>query len=207
MHVLILFIYHGSYHLIRFTSEYTVITCFILKSYLSLIGHQVKHVGAGDLISKELALFVYRKMMSWYVNQPLDPEGQRWGQTCSDPLGYQQMGSIRIKKCCQRKSLSLSGGQNLNLAFQNSVSSQTLGLNFCQLVMADRGAPSEDIYMLTDGTSFHCEWDWVMVNTASITALNPYKWKWPLPCVILSVWQTAWVWPFCMQSSFAVCPK
>lgn len=145
-------------------------------------------------------------MRSWFVNQSSDPEGQRQGQRSCYPLEYEQTSSTGIKERRQRKTLSLSGRQNSYSAFHNSVSVQTLRLNFHQMVLTDRGAPSEDIYPLTHGP-FFLQWDWVIVSLSSITALNPHKWKWPLPCVMLRVWQNAWVWPFSVQSSFAVCPK
>lgn len=91
------------------------------------------------------------------MNQSLDAEGQRRGQRSCYPLEYQQTHSTGIKERRQRKALSLSGRQNSNSAFQNSVSVQTLRLNIRQMVPTDRGAPLEDIYPLTHGPFFHSE--------------------------------------------------
>lgn len=93
------------------------------------------------------------------MNQLIDPEGQRRGQRSCDPLEYQQTGSAGIEERCLRKSLSLSGRQNSNSPFQNSVSAQTL--RFRQMVSTDGGVPSEDIYPTTHGRFFftvsHCK--------------------------------------------------
>lgn len=188
MHVFI-FVYHGLYHLSSFIAEYTVIT------ELTLIGHLKKWnmvpIGVGALISCNLIQSCYRKTRSWFVNQLLDPGGQRRSQGSCDPLECQHTG---IKERVKGKHEAFQAGRIQTHHFKIQVPFR-LRLNFCQMVKTDGytlwGHLSVDAWLVFS------RWHWVIVSLSSITTLNPHKWRWPLPCVMLCVWQTSWVCPFC----------
>lgn len=143
-------------------------------------------------------------MMSWFVNQLLDPEGQRQGRGSCESLEYQQTGSTAIKERWKRKAFL--GRQNTTLPFQKfSIRSNS------QVELLSDGHDWQRCtlwgHLSVDIWHAFSQWDGVIVSLSSISALNPNKWKWPLPSVMLRVWQTAWVWTFCLQSSVAVRTK
>lgn len=165
----------------------------------------VKHasIGVEGLISCKFALFKPQE------NEELisEPAISLWGGAKTRPEGLWSSG-VSTKMLYRNRGLL---SQEIIKPFRKAefklaiFKIRTLFLNIRQMVTTDRIVPSKDIYPLPHAT--FSQWDWVIVSTSSITALNPYKWKWPLPCIMLCVWQKAWVWSFCMQSSFAVCPK
>lgn len=127
----------------------------------------------------------------WFVNQPLHPEGQNWGQTSCDPLEYQHRGSVGIKEHCLRKWLRLSGSQYSDLAFQNF--SYSLGWDIWEMVKIDKGVPSEDIYLLTQARFFTVRWSHCKYRQNYSSKSSQMEVTFALSHAVCL---TAWVWLF-----------
>lgn len=85
------------------------------------------------------------------MNQPSDPEGQRRGQGSRDPP-VSTNAFYREPEVLSKETLILPGRQNSEMQFQNSASVPTLGSKCRQMLVIDRGLPSEDVCWMTHGT-------------------------------------------------------